>query len=169
MEILEDWLLEIKKSRSYSQLYQNCGVYDGLNMFFEMNDCKRGNLFQKINDSLIFDFWGGDFRPDFYNKKFEKIKRFGIGNKAQFYFETPVGEKIVFPQDSDFSNIGNEFGFEYDTRLQLYFHGDFQGVRKGFIFLLEEFVIPEKIATYVIAGNSKDEKFKKFSYQINGK
>ncbi len=163
---LENWVEEIKKSKSSYELENRTGVYDGLKMWFGMTDCQRGKLFQMIDDNELFELWGSEYKPEFYNKYFEKIQRYGLGEDAQFFFRTP-DVKTVFPKDSDFSNIGNEKGFEYDTSLQLYFFSGFEKVIKGYEFLVEDFILPNKIPTYVTAGNCKNEKYKKFSNYIN--
>jgi hypothetical protein len=163
---LEEWISEVKKSRSYGKLYSNTGLYDGMGMYFGMSECQKGDLIRKLHNNELFEFWGSDYKPEHYSNYFEKVERFGLGKKGQFYFSTP-DKPIIFPEDSNFSNNGKEKGFEYSTSLQLYFWGDMRKVVRGYDFLVNKFILPNKIPTYVLAGNCKDEKFKDFSVFIN--
>jgi hypothetical protein len=165
-ETLENWIAVVKECKSSYELQIKSGVYDGMHMWMDLNTCESGKLFELINDNKHFEFWGKSFLPDHYNKEFVKVQRYGLGKNTQFYFSTPT-EKIIFPEDSDISSVDKESGFEYTTELQLYHFGGFQKVIRGLKFLVEDFILPNEVPTYVLASNCSDEKYKRFSSFIN--
>jgi hypothetical protein len=178
---LKNWIDGANNCENYAQMINKYGVYNDIGFYCNINSENREKLMKLINNSELVELYGVEYQrkqpywkkeePD---KKLEDMIKVGLNSykedgeifKNQLNVTFP-NEKIIFYEGSRFSDVGDELDYEYTSRFQFMLFGDCKNVRPQLSLFVNEFILLNKIPTYVISGNCKRDKYKKFSVFIN--
>lgn len=162
---ISKWLEQIKSSKNTTQLFKDCGLYN--DMFFYLKT-------QNIND--IFDLILKEgFTLSLEQKQVSNFYKTDVVDKYSFFKKglqiniTVPNNGIVFSKGSYLGSLlkGNEIDFKYDVSIQF---GIFKSpiyIKRLIINFCEQFIIKEKVQSFISTVNCDNPEFNKFSNYIN--
>lgn len=171
-ETLEDWICEIKKQDNEVKLIHNCGIYNDLIFYLDLDICKSSKFRNFLVDSCDFQVDGERIQmPDYYNTTFVNTYLFSskVESKHGDYNRLNVrfpNKGIIFSPNT-LPVEGKEIGYKYSGLLQLGLFGDYFDAADKVVNIVEEFILPNEVPIYVSTSNCRDEKYKRFSAFIN--
>ena len=178
---LQNWIDGVEHCENYAQMIYKYGVYNDISFYCDINSENRKKLMSLFNENELFELYGIDFQrkqpywkesePD---KRLEDMVKVGLNSynedgkeyKNQLNVTFP-NDKITFYDGSRFSDVGKEKNFVYTSRFQFMLFGECSKVVPQLSSIVKEFILPNQIPTYVISGNCRRDKYKKFSVFIN--
>ena len=165
MNKLERWLSEIKSADKPIDYIYKCGVYNDLFFYMNMSDQQKKELFNSLESKLDFKNRGILLQqPMHYSNDLQDYHMYSL-EKNQFVFKFP-NQGIIF-EEGTLNCKEKEIGYKFSCAMQLGLFGSHQIAASGLIYISEEFILKQKIPTYVLTANCKNPEFKQFSVFIN--
>lgn len=152
MKEIQLWTKEVKKYSKPLDLIEQCGIYNDFWFWMNLNLKQKKTLSEILNKfGAIDDIWERKKQPHYYDKsKFKDQKNYSSkGNQFLFSFEYQTFD--LSESSLEFNEI--EKNTKLNTQMQLYLTGNFFAAKNGLIYLINNFIIPEKIPTLAMGPN----------------
>ena len=179
--MLEKWIEGVEKEINNSiatknwgyKLMSEYGIYNDFFFYMDMTTNQRKSITQILPLGPHLNFLG-EFV--LYKDKFEEERDFiSFGEESKDLENPQVNHYQFFFPKSTVRTLSenmvplkeNEIGYKFNSYMQLMLFGSTIKAAESLVYISKEFILPNKIPTYVNTSNCKNTEFQNFSVFIN--